>query len=412
MGDTVLLALPGATESLVVQAAEASGGAVVVVRRCADTAELLAAAAAGVGRVAVCSPELPDLDRDAIEALQVAGLRVLLLADLSRGPGRRAIGLGADRVQVAPADAQAAAAVVVEITALVREEAPATPMRGVPTVAVPSVARGRLVAVWGPTGAPGRTTLAVNLAAELAAAHGTTVLVDADTYGGSVAQVVGLLDEAPGLAAAARAAAQGTLDLATLARLAPVLAPDLRLLSGIARADRWSELTGPALDVVWRLARGLAEWVVVDTGFSLEQDEVLSYDTRAPRRNAATLSALEAADLVVVVGAGDPVGMHRLVRGLSELTDAGVVGERMVVVNHVRASVAGPRPAAAVREALARYAGVERVHVVPEDREAFDTALREGRMLREVTPGAAGRRAVAELAVRVVAAVPIPVPGS
>jgi Flp pilus assembly CpaE family ATPase len=82
------------------------------------------------------------------------------------------------------------------------------------------------------------------------------------------------------------------------------------------------------------------------------------------------------------------------------------------VVNHVRASVAGPRPAAAVREALARYAGVERVHVVPEDREAFDTALREGRMLREVTPGAAGRRAVAELAVRVAAALPIPVPGS
>ncbi|MBU4215678.1 MAG: hypothetical protein KJ792_13600 [Actinobacteria bacterium] len=411
MGDTVLLALPGPTESLVVQAAEATGGAVVVVRRCADTAELLAAAAAGLGRVAVCSPELPDLDRDAVEALRAAGLQMLLLADLSRGPGRRAIGLGADRVQVAPADAQAAEAVVAEISGLVRQEAPATPMRGVPTTAMPSVAGGRLVAVWGPTGAPGRTSLAVNLAAELAAAHGTAVLVDADTYGGSVAQVVGLLDEAPGLAAAARAAAQGTLDLATLARLAPVLAPDLRLLSGIARADRWSELAGPALDVVWRLARGLAAWVVVDTGFSLEQDEVLSYDTRAPRRNAATLSALAAADLVVVVGAGDPVGMHRLVRGLSELTETGVPGERIVVVNRVRSSVAGPRPAAAVREALGRYAGVDRVHVIPEDREAFDTAMREGRLLREVAPGSAARRAVAELASRVADQTPVPIPG-
>lgn len=402
MGDTVLLALPGATESLVVQAAEASAGAVVVVRRCADTAELLAAAAAGLGRVAICSPELPDLDRDAVAALQAAGVRVLLLADLSRGPGRRAMGLGADRVQVAPADAQAAAAVVAEVAGLVREVAPPTPRAGVAAVPAPTP-RGRLVAVWGPTGAPGRTCVAVNLAAELAAGHGSTLLVDADTYGGAVAQVVGLLDEAPGLAAAARAAAQGTLDLATLARLAPLLAPDLRLLSGIARADRWAELAGPALDVVWRLGRALADWVVVDTGFSLEQAEALSYDTRAPRRNAATLSALAAADVVVVVGAGDPVGMQRLIRGLSELTDAGVGAERLVVVNRVRSSVAGPTPALAVREALTRYAGVEHAHVIPDDRDAFDTALREGRTLREVVPGSAGRRALGELAARLVA---------
>ena len=399
MGDTVLLALPGVTESLVVQAAEASAGAVVVVRRCADTAELLAAAAAGLGQVAICSPDLPDLDRDAVAALQAAVVRVLLLADLSRGPGRRAMGLGADRVQVAPADAQAAADVVAEVAGLVREVAPPTPRAGVPAVPAPA-AQGRLVAVWGPTGAPGRTCVAVNLAAELAAGHGGAVLVDADTYGGAVAQVVGLLDEAPGLAAAARAAAQGTLDLATLARLAPLLAPDLRLLSGIARADRWAELAGPALDVVWRLCRALTDWVVVDTGFSLEQDEALSYDTRAPRRNAATLSALAAADVVVVVGAGDPVGMHRLIRGLSELADVGVGGDRLVVVNRVRASVAGPTPALAVREALARYAGVEHAHVIPDDRDSFDAALREGRTLREVVPGSAGRRALADLAAR------------
>jgi Mrp family chromosome partitioning ATPase len=38
-----------------------------------------------------------------------------------------------------------------------------------------------LLAVWGPKGAPGRTTVAVNLAFEAAP------LVDADTYGGAVA---------------------------------------------------------------------------------------------------------------------------------------------------------------------------------------------------------------------------------
>ena len=57
--------------------------------------------------------------------------------------------------------------------------------------------------VWGPTGAPGRTTLAIGLAAELAGSGLPTVLVDADTYGASVAQCLGLLDESSGLATAA-----------------------------------------------------------------------------------------------------------------------------------------------------------------------------------------------------------------
>src|SRR5690606_40664757 len=55
------------------------------------------------------------------------------------------------------------------------------------------------------------------------------LLVDADTYGGTVAQRLGLLDESPGLAAAARGAAQGTLDAARLAALAPAVLPGLRV---------------------------------------------------------------------------------------------------------------------------------------------------------------------------------------
>ena len=44
-----------------------------------------------------------------------------------------------------------------------------------------------LAAVWRPKGGPGRTTVAVNLAFEAAAASGEVLLVDADTYGGAVA---------------------------------------------------------------------------------------------------------------------------------------------------------------------------------------------------------------------------------
>lgn len=400
----VLCAVRGPAESIIVQAVERTGGRLSVTRRCADLTELLAAAEAGLGRLAVVSGDLDLLDREAVELLHRSGVRVVGIGDAARPwLGERLAALGADVVAVAPHDDDSAQAMLRDALAVLGS----APDDGTPAPAFPDEqtvrrpARGLVVAVWGPTGAPGRTTVAVNLAAELAAAGRRTLLVDADTYGGCVAQVVGMLDEAPGLAAAARAAGQGTLDLTTLARLTPTIASNLRVLSGISRADRWPELPSSSLDAVWSVARGLAQWTVVDCGFCLEQDEVLSYDTRAPRRNAATLSALEAADAVVVVGAADPVGIQRLVRGLGELSDLGLDGTRLVLVNRVRATVAGPKPAEAVGRALARYAGVTDALLVPEDRAAVDTALLEARTVREVAPGSPVRRALAGVAARV-----------
>ena len=114
----------------------------------------------------------------------------------------------------------------------------------------------------------------------------------------------------------------GSLDLAALAQAAREVAPNLRVLTGIVRADRWPELRPAALAEVWARARFLAALTVVDCGFALEQDEELSYDTLAPRRNGATLATLEAADLVLAVGRADPVGVQRLLRTLPEVREA------------------------------------------------------------------------------------------
>jgi len=254
--------------------------------------------------------------------------------------------------------------------------------------------------VWGPTGAPGRTTVAVTLATELAVLGIPTVLVDADTYGGSVAQALSFLDEAPGIAAATRAADQGTLDLPMLARLSPVASPGLRVVTGIPKAERWTEIRAPALERVLTLARRLGQVVVVDCGFNLEDDEELSYDTMAPRRNAATLTTLGLADEVVAVGGCDPVSLQRLVRGLQEL--GGVPSPRpVVVVNRVRSGAVGAKPEARVSEALARFAGVDEVVFVPDDPAALDAALLEGRSLAECAPSSPVRSAVRGLAARV-----------
>ena len=256
---------------------------------------------------------------------------------------------------------------------------------------------GTVVVVWGPTGSPGRTTVAVNLAAELADPITPVMLVDADTYGASAAQVLAVLDEVPGVAAAARAADQGTLDRETLARLAPEIRPGLRILTGLPRADRWPEIRDVALADVLEECRHLARFTVVDVAAPLEQDEELSFDTLAPRRNGAALTALDAADRVVVVGTGDPVGLQRLVRGL-DLLSACTHAERTVVVTRVRPGPVGPDPGRRIQEALDRFAGAGPVHLVPEDQDALDAALLHGQALVEARPRSAARLAIAELA--------------
>ena len=195
-------------------------------------------------------------------------------------------------------------------------------------------------------------------------------------------------------------------DLASLAGLARTVAPDLRVLSGVARADRWPELRPTAVEVVLELCRSLASTTVVDCGFTLEQDEELAYDTAAPRRNGATLTVLETADVVYVVGAADPVGLQRLVRGLTELKEAVPGVQPVVVVNKLRASAIPGNAEQEVRGALSRYAGVEQVLFVPADVEGLDRALAAGRTLVEAVPASPARAAVASMAAALLGVAP------
>jgi hypothetical protein len=177
----------------------------------------------------------------------------------------------------------------------------------------------------------------------------------------------GLLDESAGLAAATRMANAGTLDLPALAgspprRHRPPGAHRHRARRPLARAAPAS------LEVVWSTGAQPRPVTVVDCGFALEYDEELSYDSAAPRRNGATGATLDEADLVLAVGAADPVGLQRLVRGLAELREAHPEATVRVVVTKLRRGPVGRDPERQVRDALARFAGVRDLVVVPYDR--------------------------------------------
>ena len=143
-----------------------------MIRRCADLADLLASASAGLGDLAIVSSDLRDLDRDAVAHLVRAGLAVIGAAsDADEASERRLKQLGMVSVlHPGSDDSELVAALEARSRTGPRDPtesvppppgiAPAVAGRQVPDepVAGPDEepVRGDLVAVWGPTGAPGR----------------------------------------------------------------------------------------------------------------------------------------------------------------------------------------------------------------------------------------------------------------
>lgn len=389
-------------------------GPVSVVRRCSELAELLAACQGGLARAAVVAEGSEDLTASLVDRLSAVGVAVLALTDSPEENVRlRGIGVAAE---VTGVDAAALAYRIAGAVALLAGTDPprhgdtpggagAGPAPGPSGGTVEGWPErspaGQIIAVWGPAGSPGRTMLAANMAAELAAEGKSVLLVDADSYGASVAAMLGLLDEAAGLAQACRMADQGLLDAEALLRIAAPVATrtgTFRVLTGITRAGRWTELRAAALSLVLTKAREIVDVTVIDTGFCLESDEELSFDSMAPRRNAATLRSLEMADTVFAVGAADSIGVPRLVRGLAELESAVPQVSPRVVLNKVRQSAVGRSPERQLREAWERYGPTVPLSAfLPADPAASDAALLSGSLLLEAAPDSPLRMGIAAL---------------
>jgi MinD-like ATPase involved in chromosome partitioning or flagellar assembly len=385
----LILASGAAWESTALGLLERESG-IVVLRRCVDVPDLLAAATAGQADVAVVALEAPGLDLAAVDHLR--RFQVRPLAVVPAGPADahrlRAARLGVtamladDRLDELPTAVQADDA---------GSEAPTVvPDPLLPGGSAPSEG-GRVVVVWGPAGAPGRTTVAMAVAAELAARRRRTTLVDADPYGGAVAQQLGILDEVSGLLAAARLAGGGLLE-ARYGSVQRALGEHLTVVTGLPRPDRWVEVRAGAVEHLLEVAAIHGD-VVVDTGFSIESDPAGEFGARPPR-NQMTLAALGQAEEVLVVGAADPVGLARLARGLVEVREVVDGVPLRVVVNRMRPSLGwSEKDVAGMVEGFTRLAGV---HFLPDDRPTVDRALVAGRTLAEVGDSPVGR-AVAEL---------------
>ncbi|MFT4300054.1 MAG: hypothetical protein QM597_10515 [Aeromicrobium sp.] len=366
----VAVAAVGASWEAVALAAVEASDHLTLARRCVDLAELLAVTRTGAARVAVVDTGLAGLDLDAVRDLTEAGVRVVSCGDAATA---QALGIA---VHCPPEDLGRIDFDQPE------EEVPTETVQ-----AVPERRGGRVVTVWGPAGAPGRSSLAVALASAAAAREpGMTVaLVDADVAGGALAPMLGVLDEVSGVLAACRAAAQARAEEVPQHLLE--IEPGLGLLTGLARPDQWPLLRAGAFEQAVERLRGQVDLVVVDVGSGLDLD-----GGGARSRHAVARQGLEQADLLVAVGRSDPLGLARLVRGLNEVRDLLAALPHALVVNRHRPTLGWSERE--VAETIWRLAGVRPEAFLPDDPACLDAAMMVG-----ITPRAAAPQSPFVLAV-------------
>lgn len=371
----VIVAVDVEYESAVVAAVSGLRDARVV-RRPADETELLAVVAGGAGDVIVLSRWFPGVDADVVARMREGGGRI--------------VGFGEDTAlfarwgivhTLAPGASAAQTGTVLRDCA---EAVQAPPRPAEPPRAVRDPQRtGEVIAVWGTGSSPGRSTVALTLAHLASRTGGRTTLVDADTVSSSLTPALGLLDEAPQLAALCRLVVGGGAHApeAVADRLVEI-EPGFEVVTGLSRAERWPEIRGGVLtEVLDRLATR-ADRVIVDVSDRIDPDDPYAdphYD-----RHQATRAVLDRADRVLLVASGDPLGLQRLVRLLESDRAQRHREQLTVIVNRVRAAAVGPEPHARIRSVLSRFAGIDDLVLLPDDPAALDAALLAGRSPVEV----------------------------
>ena len=346
-------------EAPLIQAIQGRSDVLAIVRRCADLAEVVAAARAGLADLAVIDGSDPDLTIETVESL--------------RGCGMGLIALGVASVAAPGSPDQVVNSLIAATRS--RRSTPATASSAPPPPPPPS-APGSVLAVWGTSGAPGRTTLAVGIATALSA-HASTLLVDADTANPTIAHLLGFPVHASGLSTLARMASRGPITPADTLGASVMRSKNLHVITGLVTPHRWREVSKPGIESIVGALRLSARYSVIDVASTC-----LEKASRGASRDDAALGVLERADRLVIVARGDIVGINRL----SFLARWWREQERdipvEVIVNRVSTAAIGPHPVPSLQAAIGAFMPDCIFHVVPEDEGVGRASLR-GKALGE-----------------------------
>lgn len=359
---------------------------VSIVARPADDVELLALCRTGSADVVIIGQYFPGVDAEVIAAVNACGVKVLGFGDDTLV--LEALGVGASVASSADAKAIAAALDHLSDSAVVP-----------PRPTTPPGARGGLgtiITVWGTGSSPGRSLTAVNLADHAARLGHRSIVVDADTVSATVAALLGLTEESAHLATLCRSEAERLASADRFSVPHATIREDFHAITGLTKSERWPEIRGSALEAVLRRLVRSYDLVVVDVSDRVDPDDPMAdpfYD-----RHCATRAALEAADTVLLLAAGDPLGLQRLVKLLGTERAESLRPKIKLGITKVRPGAVGHPAETRIREVLGRFVSAAPDFVLSDDRATVDAAVLAGRTLHEQNPKSVLNREIADLA--------------
>ncbi|QRV02470.1 hypothetical protein JTE88_01555 [Arcanobacterium phocisimile] len=371
---SVLLCLPTQIDSAVIEMLAESGETHLIARRCADLAEVLAGARARIATLAVISEDADFLDLTLISELrQYVG--VAIVARPCAESGRSATSSTySSRDLRAFGNVEILSPLPIEIVARIR---------AVQTIAEFSPHQlhngntskenneGSLVAVWGPEGSHGRSTL-IRDCAVLMAQKDQVRVVDGDVRSPSLAQFFDV-EESSGIIGVARMIDQGKKpDIDAIFSELSAEFCGVELLAGMNTGQRWREISRPVADRIWPVACADCALTMVDLAGGLDE-----HGERIDRW-ALSRSALERADIVIHVASATPIGLRRLIEHWDSSREQGFAHEAIVLTG-VRSTALGVSPMFHARDVL-HTVGITDIPIfgVREERGRLDRVLLSG----------------------------------
>jgi pilus assembly protein CpaE len=237
---------------------------------------------------------------------------------------------------------------------------------------------GKLLAVLGPSGGTGASTVAVNMASVLAREHKTSLLVDLKLETGDLAS---LLDLKPAHTLANLCQNASRMDRTMLERSLVKHACGVHLLAAPLTIADIGHVTPEGIRQALTLARVLFPYIVIDIDHSFRAEQI---------------QVLRHADVVLIVLRLEFTPLRNTRRTLDYLEQLGVSRDRMrLVVN--RYGQAKEVPAVKAEEAL----GMKIQHFIPDDSKSIIRANNNGVPVVLESPGSKVSKSMFKLAASV-----------
>ena len=360
--------------------AELTGRGFTVVRRCVEATDVLAAATIEDQAAIVVDVDAPRLSADIVAALPGWNQRSIIAIAADDGALQRARSWGLTSV-VHGLSADLVDQVIGHLQMGEPYEERATSGYALPAASDRRDVHGGITVVYGATGSPGRSTVALGLAESWAHAGERVCLVDADTIGPSLALLVGMTEDVSGLLVASRYADQGALDARSLASACRRLTDRLWLMSGIGSADRWHQLRPHSLERIVSVCSQNFDRVVIDTNPLLSAADVdVALAGGVPVRDGTARSVLQHSHAVIVVTQPEAVSVVRMTADLPHVLNAVEHSRITVLANRAPRRDANAR--SRVQQVLAEAGLSVPVYAVPDD-ASVQACRKSGSLLLE-----------------------------